>query len=188
MGFQFLSSAITIETMTTLELFLTMTSQVSWQIVLPCEWCVTYLANVQPNYRCVNMATGSVLAAMLDSKMAATGSVLAAILESKMAAGISDSWAEFMQSDYWWCLFIPNLLSTLKLYVTISPDQSPERPVFYFYFTLFVFNMTYMNFCFILFSIFLLLIFIGWIFEIDFLHNQTEFYSNPNCHSQGNLG
>ena len=58
---------------------------------------------------------------------------------------------------------------------------------FYFYFTLFVFNMTYMNFCFILFSIFLSLIFIGWIFEIDFLHNQTEFYSNPNCHSQGNL-
>ena len=41
--------------MTTLELFLTMTSQVSWEIVLPWKWFVTYLANVHLNHRCVTL-------------------------------------------------------------------------------------------------------------------------------------
>ena len=50
-------STSTLWTMTTLELFLTITSQVSWEIVLPWKWFVTYLANVHPNCRCTFWVT-----------------------------------------------------------------------------------------------------------------------------------
>ena len=57
----------------------------------------------------------------------ATGSVLVAILESKMAARGALRLEQFQQSVF---LFIPYLLSSLKVYVNISPGQPPERPGF----------------------------------------------------------